>query len=251
MKKSNNKSKRESAAIDRKRLLTNDTPFAIKEAYVKLRTNLMFCLTADKSRACKVFGITSSHQSEGKSLTAANIAISYAMLGKSTLLIDCDMRKPRQRALWHAENANGLCDFLASIKPLQLAQLEDIPLSLAFTGTIPPNPSELLSSDRMKQLIEACSRKYDYIILDTPPVGTVADAQIVAGFADGMVLVARSGNTSKDELSDSIDMLKRAGGNFCGVVLNEMNMKAIRYSYHYRYGDKYGYKYSYEAYETK
>lgn len=213
----------------------------------------MFCLTADKSRACKVFAITSSHPYEGKSLTAANIAISYAMLGKNTLLIDCDMRKPRQRALWHAESSNGLCDFLASIKPLQLAQLEEIPLSLAFTGTIPPNPSELLASDRMKQLIEACARKYDYIILDTPPVGTVADAQIVAGFADGMVIVARSGNTSKDELSDSIDLIKRAGGNFCGVVLNDMNMKAIRYSYRYKYGDKYGYKYkySYGAYETK
>lgn len=92
--------KNEAISANRKRLLNNDSPFAIKESYVKLRTSLMFCMTADSKRACRTFAITSSNPSDGKSLTAANVAISFAMLGKKTLLIDADMRKPSQRRLW-------------------------------------------------------------------------------------------------------------------------------------------------------
>lgn len=112
-KKSLPKAANETITANRKRLLSKDAPFAIKEAYVKLRTSLLFCMTADKQRPCKTFAITSANPSEGKSLTAANIAISYAMLGKSVLLIDADMRKPTQRRLWDVELSTGLCDFLA------------------------------------------------------------------------------------------------------------------------------------------
>lgn len=97
----------EAVRTNRKRLLTNESPFAIKEAYVKLRTSLMFCMTADKERPCTSFAVTSAKPSEGKSLTAANIAISYAMLGKKVLLIDADMRKPTQRRLWRVEKPIG------------------------------------------------------------------------------------------------------------------------------------------------
>ena len=106
-KKASSKAASEAVAVNRRRLLNNASPFAIKEAYVKLRTSLMFCMTADKERACKTFAITSSKPSEGKSLTAANVAISYAMLGKKVLLIDADMRKPTQRKLWKVELAAG------------------------------------------------------------------------------------------------------------------------------------------------
>ncbi|MGN1450936.1 MAG: CpsD/CapB family tyrosine-protein kinase [Eubacteriales bacterium] len=241
----------EAVTANRKRLLTNDTPFAIKEAYVRLRTNLMFCMTADKHRPCKVFAVTSAKPAEGKSLTAANIAISFAMLGRKTLLIDADMRKPTQRRLWHVEVSTGLCDFLAKIWPLELAQVESIPLTIVCTGTIPPNPSEVLTSDRMKQFVDACAKSYDYVIIDTPPINTVADAQIVSTFVDGVILVAKSGSTTSDELNEAIDTVHRAGGNLCGVVLNELNMKSIKYAYRYRYGDKYGYKYTYaDTYEA-
>lgn len=229
---------------NRKGLLNNDTPFAIKEAYVKLRTSLMFCMTADKQRPCKVFAVTSSKPSEGKSLTAANIAISYAMLGKKTLLIDADLRKPTQHRLWQIHSSTGLCDFLADIAPLQLFHTAKIPLDIVCTGTIPPNPSELLSSDRMKQFVTAGTQGYDYIIIDTPPINTVADAQIVSTFVDGVVIVARSGSTSSDELSAAIEAVERAGGNLCGVVLNGLNMKSVKYAYRYK-SDKYGYRYSY------
>lgn len=235
----------EVAAVNRRRLLHNDSPFAMKEAYVKLRTSLMFCMTADKERPCTTFAVTSAKPAEGKSLTAANIAISYAMLGKRVLLIDADMRKPTQRRLWQVRAATGLCDFLAKIWRLELTKVEQLPLWIICTGTIPPNPSELLASDRMKRFVEECAKRYDYVIIDTPPINTVADAQIVSTYVDGVILVTRSGVTSADELNAAIEAVRRAGGNLCGTVLNGMSMKAARYSYKYKYGDKYGYQYAY------
>ena len=212
----------EAVRANRKRLLTNESPFAIKEAYVKLRTSLMFCMTADKERPCTSFAVTSAKPSEGKSLTAANIAISYAMLGKKVLL------------------------------KLELDKVKDLPLWIVCTGTIPPNPSELLSSERMKHFVEESAKVYDYIIIDTPPINTVADAQIVSTYVDGVVLVVKSGDTTEDELNEAIDAVRRAGGNLCGTVLNDLNMKSVKYAYKYKYGGKYGYKYSYsESYEAR
>ena len=233
------------ARADRSLLLTDDTPFGIKEAYIKLRTNLMFCMTADGKSQCKVFAITSGRPSEGKSLTAANIAISCAMLGKKTLLIDADLRKPTQRKLWRISEKAGLCDFLAKIEPMGTTKVSELPLSIICTGTIPPNPSELLSSDTMKSFIAFCRKTFDYVIIDTPPINTVADAQIVSTFVDGMVMVARSGSTDQEELSAAVDAVNAAGGNLCGIVLNGINAKTAKnsYKYSYKYGGKYGYKY--------
>lgn len=252
MKKSNNKAAAEAITVNRRRLLNNDAPFAMKEAYVKLRTSLMFCMTADKARPCKTCAVTSAKPSEGKSLTAANIAISYAMLGKRVLLVDADMRKPTQRRLWKVELSTGLCDYLAKIWQLELAKVTELPLWIVCTGTIPPNPSELLSSDRMKGFVESCADYYDYVIIDTPPINTVADAQIISTFVDGVVLVACSGNTTADELNAATAAVRRAGGNLCGIVLNGLNMKSVKYASKYKYGDKYGYRYSYsESYGAK
>lgn len=255
-KKSLPKAANETITANRKRLLSKDAPFAIKEAYVKLRTSLLFCMTADKQRPCKTFAITSANPSEGKSLTAANIAISYAMLGKSVLLIDADMRKPTQRRLWDVELSTGLCDFLAKIRRLELVKVDALPLWIVCTGTIPPNPSELLSSERMRRFVEEGAKTYDYVIIDTPPINTVADAQIVSTYADGVVIVARSGRTTTVELSDAVEAVQRAGGNLCGVVLNDLNMKSGKYAYKYSskygYGSKYGYRYSYaDPYEAR
>lgn len=243
-------------AANRYHLLTEDTPFAIKEAYIKLRTNLMFCMTGDGEKQCKVFAVTSANPSEGKSLTAANIAICCAMLGKKTVLIDADMRKPTQHRLWSIKNTVGLCDFIARIRPLRIAMVENLPLSIICTGTIPPNPSEMISSDRMRELVKECSNHYDYVIIDTPPINTVADAQIISTFVDGILLVARSGEITTDELSAAVEAVRNSGGNLCGVVLNDISMKSQRNSYRYKYGSKYGYRYSYKygdkyRYETK
>lgn len=192
----NMKNKSEIIASNRKRLLNNDTSFAIREAYVKLRTGLMFCMTKDRDRACKTIAVTSANPSEGKSLTAANIAISYAMLGKKTLLIDADLRKPTQRRLWKLDVSSGLCDFIAGIWKLELVKVKDLPLWIIGAGTIPPNPSELLSSDRMKTFVAEIATRYDYVIIDTPPINTVADARgdscmiLTLGKKDGSVKLA-------------------------------------------------------------
>ena len=237
-----------------KRLLTNESPFAIKEAYVKLRTSLLFCVTADKERPCSTFAVTSAKPSEGKSLTAANIAISYAMLGKRVLLVDADMRKAGQRSLWSVRSSAGLCDYLAKIGRLEPEKVTDLPLWVVCTGTIPPNPSELLSSERMRRFAAESAETYDYVIIDTPPVNTVADAQIISTYVDGVVLVTKSGVTTADELNDAKDAVLRAGGNLCGAVLNDMNMKSGKYAckYRHKYGGKYGYPYSYsDPYEAQ
>lgn len=150
----------------------------------------MFCMTKDKDRACKTIAVTSANPSEGKSLTAANIAISYAMLGKKTLLIDADLRKPTQRRLWKLDVSAGLCDFIAGICRLELVKVKELPLWIVGAGTIPPNPSELLSSDRMKSFVTDISKRYDYVIIDTPPINTVADAQILSAFVNNYACFA-------------------------------------------------------------
>ena len=208
----------------------------------------MFCMTKDRDRACKTIAVTSANPSEGKSLTAANIAISYAMLGKKTLLIDADLRKPTQRRLWKLDVSSGLCDFIAGIWKLELVKVKELPLWIIG--------AELLSSDRMKTFVAEIATRYDYVIIDTPPINTVADAQILSAFVDGVLIVAKSGTTTSDELRAAVDAVERAEGNLCGVVLNDLNMKSMRYSYKYKYGgkygDKYGYKYSYaDPYERR
>ena len=239
---------RKAVHTDRGRLLTEDSPFAIKEAYVKLRTSLMFCMVPGENKACKSFVCTSGRPSDGKSLTAANIAVSFAMMGKNTLLVDTDLRKPVQQKLWGVHTDSGLCDFLAGIGPINQKFIEGIPLSIVFSGTIPPNPSELLSSARMKAFAKKSEETFDYIIYDAPPINTVADAQILSTYADGVVLVVRSGTTTRDELHAATEAVKRVDGNLCGVVLNDMDMKSVQSAYRYKYGysEKYDYKYGYK-----
>lgn len=219
-----------------KRLLTNDSPFAVKEAYVKLRTNMMFSLAADGEKPCQVFCITSPSESEGKSLTSANIAISFAMLGKRTLLIDADMRRPTQNKLWKLKSESGLSSILARVDSCDVFDIEGLPLSIICAGNTPPNPSELLSSANMSKLIDGLREQYDYIIIDTPPINTVADAQILSRVVDSTVMVCRSGNTKNTELHNALDLVERSNGNVCGIVLNNLNMKSSKYSYHYKYG---------------
>lgn len=227
-------------SIEGARLLSFQSPFAVREAYVKLRTNLMFCVNAEGD-PCTTFVVTSANPGEGKSLTAANIAIGFAMLGKKTLLVDADMRKPMQKRLWSAHNAStGLCNYIAGIGALGLGHVSKIPLDIAFCGAIPPNPSELLSSTRMRRFLEASRESYSYVIVDTAPINTVADAQILSSMVDGVILVARSRMTTTEGLGAAIDAVRSSEGNLCGVVVNDLNMKAVKRSYQYKYGEKYG-----------
>lgn len=206
-------------------LLNQGSPSEVKDSYIKLRTNLMFCTKKDSEESCRVFAVSGAGKSEGKSVTAANIAISFAMLGKKTILIDADMRSSSQRKLWKNRSQAGLCDFLAKIMPLEIYSVEDLPLSVVFTGTLPYNPAELVSSGKMAEFINECSEHYDYVIIDTPPVNAYADTQIISTYVDGIVLVSRSAVTSSKDLNDAIETLEHSNGNLCGVVLNNIKEK--------------------------
>lgn len=230
-----------SAAASGGMLLTENSPFAVKEAYIKLRTNLMFCMTKNKEQNCRVFAVTSANKDEGKSVSAANIAISFAMLGKKTLLIDADLRKSTQQKMWGLQEANGLCDLLAGLGTCGKYQVNSMPLTLICAGTMSPNPAELLASQKMTALVAHLRNQYDYIIIDTPPVNVVADAQIISAYVDGFVVVARSGKTESRELVCAVDTLRRADGNLCGVLLNRLDPRVGKYAYGYRTGGYYGY----------
>lgn len=252
LKRSKKDSKQEERAQireNRKKILTENSAFAIREAYVQLRTNLMYSVASMDDRGCKVFGVTSANPSEGKSLTASNIAVSFAMLGKKTLLIDCDMRKPNVARLWHIHTNNGLSDLIAKVDVCDVYGVEGLPLSIIACGKIPPNPSEMLASAAFQNAIDRFRRKYNYIIIDTPPINEVADAQIVSRLVDGMVLVIRSAKTKQRDLAEAESALQSAGARICGIVINDLNLKQGG-KYGYKYGYKYEYKYGYRYGDT-
>lgn len=225
---------------DRKKLLTRKSAPAIRESYIQLRTNLMYSVAYLGDSGCQVFGVTSPNPAEGKSLTAANVAIAFAMLGKPTLLIDGDMRKPSIARLWRIHPKSGLSDLLAG-DTCQVFDVEGIPLSILPVGKVPPDPSEMLASAAFQDEMEAFRGQYAYIIIDLPPANEVADAQIVSRLVDGMVLVVRAGCTKERELAEAESILTSAGSRICGVVINDMSLKPSG-----KYGYKYGYRYRYK-----
>ena len=246
--------KRDSIQEERQRILTNDTPYAVREAYVKLRTNLLFSVTNKKKGEPLVFVVTSSNQAEGKSTTASNVAVSFAMMDMDTLLVDLDLRKPNIHTLWNLEKQGGLSNMLTNVGDYTIHDVKDIPLSIITSGDIPPNPSELLASENFREALKEMKKEFQIIILDTPPVNVVADAQIAANQADGVLLVARSGNTQDGDIKLAEETLKRSGAKISGIVLTAFDAKSSRYGYryygNYRYGSyKYGgYKYSQSYY---
>lgn len=212
----------EKIPYNKKILINSESSFAVREAYSKLRTSMMFCASSDSNKMCKVFAVTSPNSFEGKSVTAANIAISFAMLGKKTLLIDADLRRSSQSRIWKMKTSSGLSDFLAKIKPLNVIAVEGLPLSIVFSGTIPRDPAEILSLEKMNIFINECSNRFDYIIIDTPPINLYTDTQIISTFSDGILLVAKSGKTSADDLYKAEYAIKQVNGNLCGVVINDI-----------------------------
>ena len=216
----------------RRQILSEQSPFAMKEAYRTLRTNIRFALQGD---GCKKFCITSSSQGEGKSISMLNLAITFAETGHKVLLIDADMRRPAINRLLVEKASPGLSNVLAGLTDETEALRKDIRpnLDVIFSGDIPPNPAELLDSDRMKQLIEKLSKRYDYILVDTPPVNVVSDACVVADMLDGALLLARQGRSRKESLKRAVNNLNLAGVKLLGCVFNGVphEIKTI-YSYY-------------------
>lgn len=218
--KRNNPTKQDAGFMSQRRQILNKTSsFLTKEAYKTLRANIRFALRGD---GCKKFCITSGAQGEGKSITMLNLAISLAEADQKVLLIDADMRRPAMARLLVEKGTPGLSNLLAGMAAEEEVIRKDVypNLDIIFSGDTPPNPSELLSSDRMQSLIERMSQKYDYILVDTPPVNIVSDACVVANLLDGVLLLVRQGRSRKESVRNSVNRLELAGAKLLGFVLN-------------------------------
>lgn len=188
------------------------------EAYRRLRTNIEYSSFDEKY---KVIVVTSSLPGEGKSTTAGNLAISMSNTEKRVLLIDCDMRKPTLHRRFKISNTKGLTDLIMNkygFKEVSYKYNEN--LTVITAGSKVPNPAELLSSDVMERFLEEARENYDYVIIDTPPVQLVTDAQILASKADGTLLVVKAEATKKEEVASSVDLLRKVNATVMGTVLN-------------------------------
>lgn len=245
------KTKSMSTTGDRRKRIGKRLSFGASEAYKLLRTNLVFSMADEET--CKVIGLTSALRGEGKSTTAANLAYSLAESGKKVLLIEADMRIPVMASILRLDETPGLSHVLAGLSDLNDA-VRKTPLhsglSIITAGEIPPNPSEMLSSKRMEQVIEALKPSFEYIIIDLPPVNAVSDSLAVARLLSGMIMVVRQNYCDQSSLAEAMRRMELMEVKLLGFVLNGAETPEKRYKkYGYRYGKyrygKYGYDHSY------
>lgn len=225
--------------MDKQELVTITHPKSpIAEAYRTLRTNIQFS-SFDKS--VKTVTVTSSGPGEGKSTVASNLAVVTAQSGKKTLIIDCDQRRSRLHKVFGLSNMVGLSNMLAGevAFPDVVQQTEIQNLFLLTAGTRPPNPSELLASEKMKNFIHTMREEFDFVIMDTPPVLIVTDAQLLADYTDGYLLIVSSGTVDRNAAAKSKELLENVNAKLLGVVLNNLEISEkgyYGYYYHYYYG---------------
>lgn len=204
------------------------------EAYRVVRTNLGFAAPDNPAR---VIMVTSAAPEEGKTTTVCNLGIVLAQAGHSVCLVDCDLRRPRLHRVFGYENGAGLTNFLSQKKQLDetIVETEIDRLSLLPSGPIPPNPAEMLGSKRTAELWPLLAARFDYALVDSPPVLAVTDASILAGQVDGVILVTKSAKSRVDLVREAKAQLTKAGARFLGVVLNETRLSSKDYGYYYYY----------------
>lgn len=237
---------------ENKKTLHKNLEFTAVEQYKLLRTNLSFTLPQDEK--CSIIGVTSAMRGEGKSTTAVNLSYVLAESGKKVLLIDGDMRIPSIAKKMGIENNFGLTDLLRGASSIQMGMFkypEHPNWYIMPSGTLPPNPSELLGSVRMKNVISTLSENFDCIIIDLPPVNLVSDALAVSKYISGMIVVIREDYTEKKELETCFRQLRLSDVNVLGCVINEDKRGNGSYSkYRYKRYYKY-YKYYYKDGDSK
>lgn len=193
--------------------------FSVKEAYKAIRTNIALSIMKD---GCKRIVFTSAIPSEGKSTTALNVAVSVAQAYTRVLLIDCDLRKPRMHRALRLPNNVGVTNVLSGLSTLEQAiqKSKFDNLDVLSSGLLAPNPSEMLASERMKNMLDELSETYDYIILDTPPINVVADALPLIKISDGVVFVTRQNYSTHGEFQAALSKLEFINAKIIGVVVN-------------------------------
>ncbi len=222
------------------KMLSDTTPFSVSEAFKQLRTNVEYSKSNDKT---PVYAVTSAYSGVGKSLVLSNLAMSFANLGKKTLLVECDMRLPVfDRIFGTDKQGHGLSELLAGIEPepskviCNVAENYDVVTS----GHVPPNPSELLGQKKMKELLDKWREEYDIVFLDMPPIGEVTDAGIVANLITGYLIVARSEYSDVPSITEMLHALEKVNGSVVGFVINDVCTKGSTKYYSKNYG-KYQY----------
>lgn len=230
------KNKKKTGDPSRKLITAVAPKNAISEQYRTIRTNIQYS-SIDKE--IRTIMITSSGPSEGKSTTVANLAVTFAQLGKRVLLVDADLRKPTVHHTFGTDNMVGLTTVLTKQATFDKAitETEEQDLYILTSGPIPPNPAELLSSKSMEQFLEEAKQKFDYVLFDTPPLLAVADPQIIANQCDGSILVISSERTEIDQAKKAKELLENAQSKLLGAVLNN---KAVQKSDYYYYYGTYG-----------
>lgn len=241
--------------------ISSDLKFRIEEAYKSIRANIMFSVV---KKGCKIIVVSSSLPNEGKTTTTVNLAASISQADQRVLLIDGDLRKPKIHQYFSVSSAPGLTDYLSDVASarhkmdifgiIHPTKYEN--LSVITSGTIPPNPAELLGSDFMRDFLNGISKDFDYIIIDTPPLNVVSDALPLIRESDGIVLVVRDNQTTHPELQKALSSLEFIDAKILGFVVNFVESKAGKgngSSYDsYNYGGfgprrRYGY-YGYDEY---
>jgi capsular exopolysaccharide synthesis family protein len=211
----------------------------ISESYRSLRTALLL----SSARELKLVAVTSAMAGEGKTATAANLAVVLAQLGRPVLIMDCDLRKPRLHQVFKISNRVGLVNQLTGTADLDTVILPtEVPnLWVLPSGPTPPNPSELLASERLRELLRTLRGRFDFVIVDTPPALAVTDATLVGALADGVVLTIRSHKVTREEARLVRDRLRQADIKILGAVLNRYRALQAGFTRGYRYAETYGY----------
>ena len=221
-----------------------DPKSAVSEVFRALRTNLQFM---NRSKNSQTILITSTVQAEGKSWTTANLATTFAQTGRRVVIVDADMRKPRQHKIFSCKMCPGLSNYLSEINEIgkrerinfkdciQATEVEN--LFLLPSGNIPPNPSELLLSENLEDLIRDLSNEFDVVLFDGAPCLLVTDSTIISRMVGATVLVASYKYTKIDDLKQAKKRIKSVGGNLVGVVLNRVEISSKKYVNKYYYAE--------------
>lgn len=217
--------------------LPGENEYFTQEAYKTLRTNIQFC-----GHDIKVIAITSVNENEGKSTVSLHIGRSFAELDKKVLVIDADMRKSVIAGRNTTANTpNGLSELLTGLKERDecFYPVKDYSMDVVFSGPYPPNPVELLSNTKFEELLARCREEYDYIIIDTPPLGQVIDAAVVAEKCDGVIMVLGSTRVHYKQAQELVEQVEKSGAKMLGIVRNNRKKNEKKYYYrkkYYRYG---------------
>jgi capsular exopolysaccharide synthesis family protein len=222
------------AALPNVDLVAHEAPSSLMaEAYRSIRTSLLLSSPDHPPRSVLV---TSAAPSEGKTVTAVNVAISLTQAAARVVLIDADMRKPRISSVFNLRDPIGLSSVLTGTAPLKAA-IQHSPIANLFImpcGPLPPNPGELIVASRFRQLMQVLPQYFDYVVLDSPPISNVSDARILASICDAAVLVVKALSTSRSQAMNAADQLRESQGRLAGIVLNDIDVNAAgSYSYYY------------------